>query len=30
MDELDYVLVPEEAWNKLVSWYGVMEGQVCK
>uniref|UniRef100_A0A5F8HIE8 ubiquitinyl hydrolase 1 n=1 Tax=Monodelphis domestica TaxID=13616 RepID=A0A5F8HIE8_MONDO len=21
-DELDYVLVPTEAWNKLMSWYG--------
>ncbi|XP_078727360.1 ubiquitin carboxyl-terminal hydrolase 15-like isoform X1 [Lampetra fluviatilis] len=27
IDELDYVLVPTEAWNKLVSWYGCMEGQ---
>ncbi|XP_048878468.1 ubiquitin carboxyl-terminal hydrolase 4 [Brienomyrus brachyistius] len=27
IDELDYVLMPTEAWNKLVSWYGCMEGQ---
>ncbi|KAI1890913.1 hypothetical protein AGOR_G00158490 [Albula goreensis] len=27
IDELDYVLMPTEAWNKLVRWYGCMEGQ---
>ncbi|XP_032065917.1 ubiquitin carboxyl-terminal hydrolase 4 [Thamnophis elegans] len=27
IDELDYVLVPTEAWDKLVNWYGCMEGQ---
>uniref|UniRef100_A0AAR2L4Y3 Ubiquitin carboxyl-terminal hydrolase n=1 Tax=Pygocentrus nattereri TaxID=42514 RepID=A0AAR2L4Y3_PYGNA len=27
IDELDYVLVPTEAWLKLVSWYGCLEGQ---
>ncbi|XP_008497301.2 ubiquitin carboxyl-terminal hydrolase 4 isoform X1 [Calypte anna] len=27
IDELDYVLVPTEAWNKLVTWYGCIEGQ---
>ncbi|XP_075795728.1 ubiquitin carboxyl-terminal hydrolase 4 isoform X1 [Pelodiscus sinensis] len=27
IDELDYVLVPTEAWNKLVSWYGCVDGQ---
>ncbi|KAM9534153.1 ubiquitin carboxyl-terminal hydrolase 4 isoform 3-T3 [Guaruba guarouba] len=27
IDELDYVLVPAEAWNKLVMWYGCMDGQ---
>ncbi|XP_042898820.1 ubiquitin carboxyl-terminal hydrolase 4 isoform X2 [Parasteatoda tepidariorum] len=27
IDELDYVLVPEEAWEKLVEWYGIVEGQ---
>ncbi|XP_053932080.1 ubiquitin carboxyl-terminal hydrolase 4 isoform X2 [Cuculus canorus] len=27
IDELDYVLVPTEAWNKLVAWYGCLDGQ---
>uniref|UniRef100_A0A8C5H1V6 Ubiquitin carboxyl-terminal hydrolase n=1 Tax=Gouania willdenowi TaxID=441366 RepID=A0A8C5H1V6_GOUWI len=27
IDELDYVLVPTEAWNKLVDWYGCLDGQ---
>ncbi|KAF4079160.1 hypothetical protein AMELA_G00189890 [Ameiurus melas] len=27
IDELDYVLVPTEAWRNLVSWYGCLEGQ---
>ncbi|KAI7792214.1 putative ubiquitin carboxyl-terminal hydrolase 15-like, partial [Triplophysa rosa] len=27
IDELDYILVPTEGWNKLVSWYGLAEGQ---
>ncbi|XP_035221338.1 ubiquitin carboxyl-terminal hydrolase 15-like, partial [Stegodyphus dumicola] len=27
IDELDYVLLPEEAWNLLVKWYGLTEGQ---
>uniref|UniRef100_A0A665UW56 Ubiquitin carboxyl-terminal hydrolase n=1 Tax=Echeneis naucrates TaxID=173247 RepID=A0A665UW56_ECHNA len=27
IDELDYVLVPTEAWTKLVSWYGCLDGQ---
>lgn len=27
IDELDYVLIPTEGWNKLVSWYPLMEGQ---
>jgi len=26
-DELDYVLVPQEGWDLLVSWYGVIPGQ---
>lgn len=26
MDELDYFLLPESAWNKLVSWYGLSKG----
>lgn len=27
IDELDYILVPTEGWNKLVSWYGLTKGQ---
>ncbi|XP_043565916.1 ubiquitin carboxyl-terminal hydrolase 15-like isoform X4 [Chiloscyllium plagiosum] len=27
IDELDYILVPTEGWNKLVSWYGLKENQ---
>lgn len=27
IDELDYVLMPTEAWNKLVSWYSCLDGQ---
>lgn len=27
IDELDYMLVPTEAWQKLVGWYGCLEGQ---
>ncbi|KAI4895767.1 hypothetical protein NFI96_024069, partial [Prochilodus magdalenae] len=27
IDELDYVLVPVEGWFKLISWYGLAEGQ---
>ncbi|XP_072341135.1 ubiquitin carboxyl-terminal hydrolase 15-like isoform X7 [Scyliorhinus torazame] len=27
IDELDYILVPTEGWNKLVSWYGLLENQ---
>lgn len=27
IDELDYVLVPTEAWTKLVRWYGCLDGQ---
>ncbi|XP_075289205.1 ubiquitin carboxyl-terminal hydrolase 4 isoform X2 [Opisthocomus hoazin] len=27
IDELDYVLVPTEAWDKLVAWYGCIDGQ---
>ncbi|GAB1602017.1 ubiquitin carboxyl-terminal hydrolase 15-like [Argonauta hians] len=27
IDELDYVLIPTEGWNKLVSWYGTVDGQ---
>ncbi|MCG8623410.1 MAG: hypothetical protein MJE68_15635 [Proteobacteria bacterium] len=25
MEELDYFLLPESAWNKLTSWYGLLE-----
>ncbi|XP_051544645.1 ubiquitin carboxyl-terminal hydrolase 15-like isoform X4 [Myxocyprinus asiaticus] len=27
IDELDYILVPMEGWSKLVSWYGLTDGQ---
>ncbi|XP_078423953.1 ubiquitin carboxyl-terminal hydrolase 15 isoform X5 [Cetorhinus maximus] len=27
IDELDYILVPTEGWNKLVSWYGLRKNQ---
>lgn len=27
IDELDYILVPTEGWNKLVSWYALTENQ---
>lgn len=27
IDELDYILVPTEGWIKLVSWYGLTDGQ---
>ncbi|KAG9335208.1 hypothetical protein JZ751_005561 [Albula glossodonta] len=27
IEELDYILVPTEGWNKLVSWYGLMDTQ---
>ena len=27
IDELDYILVPEEAWVLLVDKFGIMEGQ---
>lgn len=26
-DELDYITVPTEGWNKLVRWYGLTDGQ---
>ena len=28
VDELDYVLLPTNAWNKVLEWYGIQEGQV--
>jgi hypothetical protein len=27
IDELDYILLPTEGWNKLISWNKLMEGQ---
>ncbi|XP_073694005.1 ubiquitin carboxyl-terminal hydrolase 15-like [Garra rufa] len=27
IDELDYILLPADGWNKLVSWYGLSRGQ---
>ena len=27
IDELDYNLMPTKAWEKLVAWYGLVEGQ---
>ena len=26
MEELDYILLPQAAWDKLVAWYGLSEG----
>jgi len=28
-DEIEYSLLPKPAWDKLVSWYGLQQGQVC-
>lgn len=27
VDDLDYLLLPQEAWEKMVAWYGLMPGQ---
>ncbi|XP_056001735.1 ubiquitin carboxyl-terminal hydrolase 15-like [Ostrea edulis] len=27
IDELDYILLPKEGWEKIVQWYGIAEGQ---
>ena len=27
IDELDYILIPTEGWNKLLSWYGLKDNQ---
>lgn len=27
IDELDYILVPTDGWNKLVSWYALTDAQ---
>ena len=26
MEDLDYSLIPETAWDKLTTWYGIAEG----
>lgn len=28
IDELDYILLPKEGWEKIVESYGITEGQV--
>lgn len=28
MENIDFTVVPEEAWNSLVQWYTLTEGQV--
>jgi len=28
-DEIEYSLLPKAAWDKLMSWYGLQQGQVC-
>jgi len=28
-DEIEYSLMPKPAWDKLVSWYGLQQDQVC-
>ncbi|KAK3103303.1 hypothetical protein FSP39_018356, partial [Pinctada imbricata] len=27
IDQLDYMLLPKDAWDKMVSWYGLINGQ---
>lgn len=27
MENEDFMLVPAEAWHKLLSWYGMVDGQ---
>lgn len=27
MENEDFMLVPAEAWTKLLSWYGIVDGQ---
>ena len=29
IDELDYNLVPDDAWKKLVTWYGIVNIDLC-
>jgi len=28
MENMDYILVPEDAWKKLIKWYSLQNGQV--
>ncbi|XP_061187744.1 ubiquitin carboxyl-terminal hydrolase 15-like isoform X2 [Saccostrea echinata] len=28
IDELDYILLPKEGWEKIIQWYGLTQGQV--
>ncbi|XP_062619579.1 ubiquitin carboxyl-terminal hydrolase 15-like, partial [Saccostrea cucullata] len=28
IDELDYILIPKEGWEKIIQWYGLTQGQV--
>ena len=28
IDELDYILLHKEAWDKLLAWYGMVSNQV--
>jgi len=28
IEELDYMLLPDEAWTKLMAWYGIVDNQV--
>ena len=30
IDDLDYFLLPDEGWNKLVSWYSIVQDQVIQ
>lgn len=27
LEEIDHVLVPEDAWEKMLNWYGIVDGQ---
>ena len=29
MEELDYFLLPESAWNRLISWYGLASNSMA-
>jgi len=28
LENMDYILVPEDAWKKLIKWYSLQNGQV--